>query len=91
MDVPVVVISAALAHSTDKHMSEQDDEDLRLRDRLAAAALPALIHRYNDKVGTKWIEAGAPTEAFYADADNIARMAYKIADAMRKARLQAFT
>jgi len=72
-------------------MSDQDDEDLKLRDKLAAAALPALIHRYNDKVGTKWIVDGKPTTAFQEDAENIARMAYKIADAMRKARLQAFT
>lgn len=86
----MVVISAALAHSTDNTMSDQDD-DLKLRDRFAAAALPALIHRYNDKVGTKWIASGEPTAAFEADAENIARMAYKIADAMRKARLQAFT
>jgi hypothetical protein len=72
-------------------MSDQDDEDLRLRDKLAAAALPALIHRYNDKVDTKWIVAGKPTQSFADDAENIAIMAYKIADAMRKARLQAFT
>jgi len=72
-------------------MSDQDDEDLRLRDKLAAAALPALMQRYNDKVDTKWLVDGKPTYAFEVDAANIAIMAYKIADAMRKARLQAFT
>jgi len=72
-------------------MSDQDDEDLRLRDKLAAAALPALIQRYNDKVDSKWIVDGEVTERFGYDADQIAILAYKIADAMRKARLQAFT
>lgn len=72
-------------------MSDQDDEDLRLRDKLAAACLPAIIHRYNDKVDTKWIVGGKPTQSFDDDAKCIAIMAYKIADAMRKARLQAFT
>lgn len=72
-------------------MSDQDDEDLRLRDKLAAACLPAIIQRYNDKVDSKWIVGGKPTEAFEADAANIAIMAYKIADAMRRVRLIAFT
>ena len=72
-------------------MSNQDDEDLKLRDKLAAAALPALIQRYNEKVQSSWVSGGEPTAAFEADIENIARMAYKIADAMRKARLQAFT
>lgn len=74
-------------------MPDDKDEayDLLLRDRLAAAALPALIQRYNDKVSSKWVIDGKASDAFEVDAENIARMAYKLADAMRKVRLQAFT
>ena len=71
---------------------DKDQEDnLTLRDKLAAAALPAIIQRYNDKVNSKWIIDGKASEAFVEDAKTIALMAYKIADEMRKARLQAFT
>ena len=61
-------------------MSDKDDE-LTLRDKFAAAALPALVQRYS----------GNSRQSFIEDMDNIALLAYKIADAMRKARLQAFT
>jgi len=74
---------------------DEDDDKLTLRDKLAAAALPALMHRYNDHVSTKWTmiknNEDITTEAFREDIEIIAVMAYKIADAMRKARLKAFT
>jgi hypothetical protein len=72
-------------------MPTDDDEDLSLRDKLAAAALPALIDRFTDRAGTTWVEGGNTTTDFDKNVKLIAIMAYKIADAMRKARLQAFT
>lgn len=70
-----------------------DDDKLTLRDKLAAAALPALVQRFNDHRLNKWTMNGGTelTEAFREDVEIIAVMAYKIADEMRKARLKAFT
>jgi hypothetical protein len=70
---------------------QDQDQDLTLRDKLATAALPALIQRFTQKVESAWIKGSAPTKEFESDIDTIAVMAYKIADAMRKARLQSFT
>lgn len=72
-------------------MLDDKDDELTLRDKFAAAALPALITRFNDKVDTKWVAESSITEAASEDATIIAMLAYKIADAMRKARLQTFT
>jgi hypothetical protein len=62
-------------------MDDDKDDELTLRDKLAAAALPALIQRYQT-YGAKDLEKALPS---------LAILAYKMADAMRKARLQTFT
>jgi hypothetical protein len=67
-----------------------DDDKLTLRDKLAIAALPALMQRFTDKVESLWLTDGKPTEAFQEDIRVIALMAYKIADEMRKVRMIAF-
>lgn len=70
-----------------------DDDDTRLRDQFAIAAMQALITR-NGSYGN-FIEKNEHTNEDGADSaaklKRIAIIAYKIADAMRKARLQAFT
>lgn len=63
------------------------DEDTRLRDQFAIAAMSALISRVSHNESAS---SGKP----YLDNDTICRdiaiASYKIADAMRKARLQSF-
>jgi hypothetical protein len=84
-----------VANAATNTKMDDDDDKLTLRDKLAAAALPALMQRYNDHVSSKWtmMKNGntITTEAFREDAEIISVMAYKLADAMRKARLKAFT
>ena len=67
-----------------------DDYEFKLRDQAAIAALPSIIQRYTEKNSTKWVSDDGITEDFNACAKQIAIMAYKIADEMRKARLQSF-
>lgn len=69
-------------------METDDDKDLSLRDKLAMAALPALVRRFD---GGRWISNGKPTEEFAERAEQIALLAYKLADELRKARLKSFT
>ncbi len=74
----------------DKKLSQEDD--LTLRDKLAAAALPALMARFAQKVDDSWVtNEWTATADFKRDIATIARLAYQIADEMRKARLQSFT
>jgi hypothetical protein len=68
-----------------------NDESLHLRDKFAMEALPALIARYTAKNDSIWVDINGITESFEQSAEIIAVMAYKIADEMRKARLQSFT
>ena len=71
----------------------KEDEEIRLRDQVAIAAMQALIDRYTAKVDHSWISdngANGAKEAYITDIGIIARMAYQMADAMRKARLQTF-
>ena len=69
-----------------------DDEEIRLRDQLAMAALPALIARFTDRNKDEiWMEKGKPNLASKSCAKAISILAYQIADEMRKTRLQSFT
>jgi hypothetical protein len=68
----------------------KEEEEIRLRDQIAIAAMQALIDRFTAEVDTAWIKSSEPTKDYEEDVMIIARMAYKMADAMRKARLQTF-
>lgn len=81
---------------------EKEDEEIRLRDKLALAIIPSIIDRFTAYYskggggsGTGWISGDSGkdvlTSQFRLDAQFIAEMSYKIADEMRKARLKAFT
>lgn len=72
-------------------MSDKEEQDLRLRDQFAMSALPAIIQRFTDKNDSTWVDANGITKSFDASAKQIAEMAYKIADEMRKYRLVSFT
>jgi hypothetical protein len=83
----------------------EEDEEIRLRDKLALAIIPSIIDRFtayfnkpnsNGTSGKAWIvreenEEEKLSSQFHADAKFIAEMSYKIADEMRKARLKTFT
>jgi hypothetical protein len=69
---------------------DKEDEEIRLRDQVAIAAMQALIDRYTAKVDSGWIGQTGPKQIYYDDACIIAQMAYIMADAMRKARLKVF-
>lgn len=69
-----------------------DEDDIRLRDQLAMAALPALITRFTERNPDEaWSQKGNTSEAFKKSAKAISILAYQIADEMRKTRLQSFT
>jgi hypothetical protein len=72
-------------------MSDNDDE-IRLRDQFAIAAMQALITKIG--VWESYIidaEGLGPKEATAERTKRIAAVSYRIADEMRKARLQSFT
>ena len=72
-------------------MSNDDnfDEEIRLRDQFAMAAMQALIDKYG--VLGRYIENEADIkEEPYRKMERITLAAYKIADEMRKARLISF-
>jgi hypothetical protein len=66
-----------------------DEKELSLRDQFAIAAMQALVSKNNIYVSYITDDVVNPKSA--AKADRIATAAYKIADAMRKARLASFT
>lgn len=73
----------------------QDDEDkeIRLRDQFATAAMQALITKYGgwaDYIEGK-SENPTPATSKATRTKRMVAVAYRIADEMRKARLQSFT
>lgn len=69
-------------------MSAEDD-DFKLRDKMAIAIISSLI--INPKVNSIWfVENREEGERFDKEVERFAVAAYKIADAMRKARLITF-
>ena len=72
---------------------DNDDDDLRLRDKFAIAAMQALLTRYGG--WGDYIDenegAGPGPENDTPRTRRIALASYRIADEMRKARLKAFT
>jgi hypothetical protein len=68
-----------------------NDDDFKLRDQLAIAAMQALITKYG--CWGKYIvenEGDGPFKAPGPRTQRIALVAYRIADEMRKARLKSF-
>ena len=71
-------------------MSREDDEDIRLRDQFAIAAMEALIIKYgafNNYIDKENFDMKGP----YPRTQRLATAAYIVADEMRKARLKSFT
>ena len=69
-------------------MSAEDD-DFKLRDQFAIAIMNALLS--NDTVNAVWfVNNREEGERFDKEIERFAVTAYKIADAMRKARLISF-
>jgi len=69
-------------------MSAEDD-DFKLRDKIAIAVMHSLIS--SAKVNSMWfIDNREEGERFDKEVERFAITAYKIADAMRKARLISF-
>jgi hypothetical protein len=72
-------------------MSENDDEEIRLRDKIAIAAMQAIITKegaWSNFINEEGDEVPRPPHQRSA---RIAIAAYGIADEMRKARLKSFT
>jgi hypothetical protein len=72
-------------------MSENDDEEIRLRDKIAIAAMQALLTRegaWGDYINDK---ETFNLKSKHPRLQRIATAAYVIADEMRKARLKSFT
>lgn len=69
-------------------MSHNDD-DVRLRDQLAIAAMQALIT--NAGLYKTYLDANEEHPDSKYKMERIAIVAYKVADEMRKARLKSFT
>jgi hypothetical protein len=69
-------------------MSDQDEKDTELttRDQFALSAMNGLLAQRD----WSWLYAGEIQPEFEPEIKVLALMAYKIADAMRAARLQAF-
>lgn len=68
----------------------QEDEEIRLRDQYAIAAMGALISKYG--VFGQHIEGeGYNMQGPFPRAQRLTTAAYIIADEMRKARLKSFT
>ncbi len=69
-------------------MSAEDD-DFKLRDKIAISIMNALIA--NPKVNSTWfVDNREEGERFDKEVERFAVAAYKMADAMRKARLITF-
>ena len=67
-----------------------DDDEIKLRDKFAIAAIQALIGARG--AYTNYIDSGAGMPDVFSEGrlDRITIIAYKIADAMRKTRLASF-
>lgn len=82
-------------------MSDDNDDEIRLRDQFAMSAMQALVEKefpgewfINDCVESKCLAENSTPESYFARLEfrieKLSIMAYKIADAMRKARLKSF-
>lgn len=76
-------------------IEDQDEKEMRLRDQLAVAAMQALMNELS--IYKTWImgvevinDLPQYMEKAEARTEKMAIAAYKVADAMRKARLAAF-
>jgi len=70
-------------------MSDKDDDEIRLRDQFAIAAMQALIGK--NAIFTKYIDGLEEVRPTHPRTERIAIVAYIVADEMRKARLKSFT
>lgn len=66
-----------------------DDEEIRLRDQLAIAAMQALITK--EGIFGTYIDGAGDVKPPYPRTERLCTVAYIIADEMRKARLKSFT
>jgi hypothetical protein len=72
-------------------MSDNDDEEIRLRDKIAIAAMQALLTKEGAWANyIDGLDVAGPKEAPALRTKRIAMAAYRIADEMRKARLISF-